>query len=196
MAEKQEKRIYLDEDTCSMLKAADGEQKAYERLYRKYFPIIASYLVSVNAHRTLIKDVTQEVFRRLWEHRTRYRPESSFKTYLFSYARNVLLEEQKRSAKETKIIRRLSFEYQHDSSNVSYNPEYKAYRAALIEKARRAISKLPAKQKQAIRLFHISGGSIAECAKLAKCSVKSFEGRLYRARERLHRLLEASEFRA
>ena len=187
-------RIYLDEDTLLMIKVSEGGRDAYEKLYKKYIPILASYFINLNSHRTLIKDLVQEVFTRLWEHRRTYRSDSSFKTYLFGYAKNVLLEKQKKFTKEATIIRSFSFEYHHSHSGVSNNPEFEAYRTELIKNTRQAISKLPPKQKQAIMLFYVTGDSIAKCAERAKCSVKAFEGRLYRAWERLHQLLKADEF--
>jgi RNA polymerase sigma-70 factor (ECF subfamily) len=186
-------KIYLDEDTRLMLKTSKGEREAYERLYKKYFPVVVDYLVSLNAYRALVKDVAQEVFTRLWQHRTRYRPESSFKTYLFGCVRNVLSERQKQSARDRMIIQRLIFQNWNNHPSFSDNPEFKASQAELIKNAIQAISMLPPKQKEALKLFYITGSSITESAKQVKCTVTAFEGRLFRARERLSQLLQAVE---
>ena len=177
-----------------MVKVSEGNEEAYERLYEKYIPILTSYFINLNSHKTLIKDLVQETFTRIWEKREEYRPTATFKTFLFTYAKNVLLEKQKQSIKEASIIRKFSFEYHRSPSGVPNNPEFEAHRTELIKNTRQTISKLSPKQKQAITLFYVTGDSIAECAKRAKCSVKAFEGRLYRACERLHQLLKADEF--
>ena len=163
---------------------------AYERLYKKYLPVVVDYFVSLNAHKALVKDLSQEVFTRLWQHRARYRPESSFKTYLFGCAKNVLSEKLKQSAKDKAISKRLFLQYHNTNSDSSGNPELKVFQEKSIKNARRAISKLPSNQKKAIELYYITEASISECAKRAKCSVQAFEGRLFRARQSLCRLLE------
>lgn len=190
----EDRRIYLDEDTRLMVKVSEGDEEAYERLYEKYTPILASYFINLNSHRTLIKDLVQETFTRIWEKREEYRPTAAFKTFLFTYAKNVLLEKQKKLTKEAAIICRFSFEYHCSFSGAPNNPEREACRTELIKNTRQTISKLPPKQKQAIMLFYVTGDSIAKCAERAKCSVKAFEGRLYHACERLHQLLKADEF--
>jgi len=171
-----------------MLKVAKGDHAAYVILYKKYLPIVTSYLVSLNTHKILVKDLAQDVFTLLWKKREEYRPESLFKTFLFGYARKVLLKKQEQLAKETVAIHRHSLEYHHDSF-----PELKVCREELIKGIRQAISKLPPKQKQAVQLFYITGDPTAECAKCANCSIKAFENRLFRAREYLYQLLETDE---
>ncbi len=185
--------IYFDKDMRLMLKIADGDRTAYERLYKKYLPVVADYLVSLNSHEAMVKDLVQEVFMRLWEHRTSYRFQASLKTYLFSCARNVLSEKIKQIAKDREIIHRLFLQYPNKPSDFSSNPESMVSQTELVKATRQAISRLSPKQKQAIRLFYNTGASISECAKRAKCSVPAFKGRLFRARERLFQLLQADE---
>lgn len=186
-------KIYLDEDTRLMLKATKGDRGTYEKLYKKYFPVLVNYLVSLNAREALVKDVAQEIFTRLWQHRTRYRPESSFKTYLFGCARNVLSERLKQSTRDREIVQRLIFQSRKNRSDFSGNPEFKASQAESIRNVMQAISKLPPKQTEALKLFYITGFSITASAKQAKCTVTAFEGRLFRARERLCQLLQVNE---
>jgi RNA polymerase sigma-70 factor (ECF subfamily) len=76
-------KIYVDGDTRLMLKAAYGDETAYVKLYKKYFPILVNYAARLNGYQTSPEDIAQEVFVRIWEHRAKYRPYSTVKTYLF-----------------------------------------------------------------------------------------------------------------
>lgn len=140
------RRIYLDEDTRLMLKVVNGDHTAYVILYKKHLLIVTSYLLSLNAHKTLVKDLAQEVFCRIWEKREEYRPAATFKTFLFTYAKNVLLENQKKLTKEVAIIRRFASEYHRNPSGVPNNPEFKAHRTELLKNT-----------KQAIMFFYVTG---------------------------------------
>jgi RNA polymerase sigma-70 factor (ECF subfamily) len=84
------RKIKFDEDTRLMLQMADGDNIAYARLYKKYFPVVVSYLASLNAHQNLLKSLAQEVFMRIWQNRKLFRAESSLKTYVFAIAMSVL----------------------------------------------------------------------------------------------------------
>ena len=83
-----------------MVKVSEGNEEAYERLYEKYIPILTSYFINLNSHKTLIKDLVQETFTRIWEKREEYRPTATFKTFLFGYAKNVLKENIASAIKE------------------------------------------------------------------------------------------------
>jgi RNA polymerase sigma-70 factor (ECF subfamily) len=60
-----------------------------------------------------------------------------------------------------------------------------------LEALRRAIDRLPAKQKQAVMMHYLEETSVKEVAMLLSVSTKTVEGRLYQARRTLHRMLGA-----
>ena len=88
--------IYFDEDTQLMIKAAEGDNNAYAVLYKKYLPIITRYAAKRNGHNRSSEDIAQEVLTRVYENRASYRPTAAFKTYLFTYAKNVIHKYQHR----------------------------------------------------------------------------------------------------
>jgi RNA polymerase sigma-70 factor (ECF subfamily) len=58
-----------------------------------------------------------------------------------------------------------------------------------IEALRRAVDRLPAKQKQVVMMHYLEETSVKEVAMLLSVSPKTVEGRLYQARRALHRML-------
>jgi len=68
----------------------------------KYFRIVTNYLASLNGHISSLEDCTQATFIRIWQNRDKFRGDSTFKTYLFGVARNVLSERKRQLAKENK----------------------------------------------------------------------------------------------
>jgi DNA-directed RNA polymerase specialized sigma24 family protein len=63
-------------------------------------PIITRYAAKRNGHNRLSEDIAQEVFFRVWQDRAKYQPKSAFKTFLFTYAKNVFYEHKSKSSRE------------------------------------------------------------------------------------------------
>jgi RNA polymerase sigma-70 factor (ECF subfamily) len=59
-----------------------------------------------------------------------------------------------------------------------------------LEALRRAIDRLPARQKQVVLMHYLEETSVKEVAMLLSVSPKTVEGRLYQARRALHRMLD------
>ena len=94
MKSKMRKRLKLefDEDTRLMQRAANGDFSAFVTLYERYFRIVMDYLASLDGNPSSLEDYVQIVFLRIWQNRGKFRGDSTFKTYLFGVARNVLSE--------------------------------------------------------------------------------------------------------
>jgi len=61
-----------------------------------------------------------------------------------------------------------------------------------LKALRRAIDRLPAKQKEVVLMHYIEETSVKEVAALLSVSAKTVEGRLYQARRALHRMLDGA----
>jgi RNA polymerase sigma-70 factor (ECF subfamily) len=61
-----------------------------------------------------------------------------------------------------------------------------------LEALRRAIERLPARQRQVVLMHYLEETSVNKVASLLSVTAKTVEGRLYQARRTLHRLLDAS----
>ena len=181
---------HLDEDVQLMLKVSRGNSLAFTKIYNKYFSIVTDYIASHNRPSVASEDITQEVFSRIWHNRAKYQPNSSVKTFLFGYAKKVLMEEQNRLAKAATAKQNWSLKHPLNSSNISSNPEIAASQADFEKALKQAILQLPAKQRQAIRLTYDKGMSLQQAAKEVNCSREAFWSRLRRGREQLERLLQ------
>ena len=55
-------RTKFDEDAWLIQQPTNGDFVTFERLYKKYFPIVAGYLANRNGNHSLSDDLAQEVF--------------------------------------------------------------------------------------------------------------------------------------
>ena len=184
---------HLDEDTQLMLQVNRGNSQAFTKIYNKYFSVVTDYIVSHNRPSVIPEDIAQEVFSRIWHNRAKYQPNSSVKTYLLGYAKNILMEEQNRLAKAVTAKRNWSLKHSFTSLIISSNHQKVLHQADFEKALKQAISQLPAKQRQAIKLTYGKGMSIERAAKEVNCSREAFWSRLRRGREKLEQLLQHME---
>ncbi|MHC4739940.1 MAG: RNA polymerase sigma factor [Planctomycetota bacterium] len=181
--------ITPDHDTQLMLNVADGNRKGFERLYRKYFPILSQFLIERNGHRLSLDDIVQKVFTCIWEQRKNFRAESSFQTYLFSVAKNIFSEEEKHFNKNNMTHLGIDLYSSHEPADSKIYGHHLEITRLLYE----AIDDLPAKGAQAIKLYYFKNKSTSDAARIAGCSPEAFRKRLYRARSQLRDVLNPSE---
>lgn len=182
--------INLNEDTRLMLKAAEGDREAFEKVYLKYFPIVTSFVKSLDGNINSSEDLAQKVFTRMWEKRIRFKAHSSVKTYLFAVARNVFSEYLRREDKET-TARNLCFLKQDTRFSNHSRIRNKSYETEIIEKVNKALAHLTPKQFQAVEYLYYMNLPSDKAGKLANCTEKAFEKRLSRAHKRLRQVLSS-----
>jgi RNA polymerase sigma-70 factor (ECF subfamily) len=86
----------LPEDPLAALSA--GEPGPFEAFVVSHAQTFFAYFRRQGADRDRAQDLCQEVFLRLYHHAARYRPEERFQSYCFRVARNVWIDDQRRSA--------------------------------------------------------------------------------------------------
>jgi len=182
--------VQHDEDTRLMVQAGHGDAKAFERLYRKYLPVVKAYLASHKGCHASLEDLTQEVFTRLWQNRGQFRKDSTLRTFLFGIARKVLCEQQRRLSKQKSANHSVFLKRSLLCSDGSSQPDLEVCRQETQEIVGDAISRLTAKQRQAVRVFYAEDTTSSKImAQQANCSTESFRSRLRRGRSRLGQLL-------
>jgi RNA polymerase sigma-70 factor (ECF subfamily) len=76
-------------------RAAAGDRRAFERLYREHVDRVFSLCARMCGDRAQAEELTQDVFVRAWEKLTLFRGESAFGTWLHRLAVNVVLNARK-----------------------------------------------------------------------------------------------------
>jgi len=88
-----------DEDCLALNMLAKGGkpmQKGYEFLYKKYKPKLKGYFLRGNITSDVSEDVIQTTFLKFFKSFDRFRKESAVSTYIFTIARNVLIDHFKK----------------------------------------------------------------------------------------------------
>ena len=87
-----------------MERIASGDQYAMEELIELWkMPMFRFFLRSLNHHEDA-EDLTQRVFIRIYRSADRYLPQAKFSTWIFTIARNLLIDEIKKRKRRPQMV--------------------------------------------------------------------------------------------
>ena len=123
----------------------NGDQFQFEKIFQTYHRSVYAIALRYLKDAALAEDVVQEVFTKLWNNRTSVNPEQSLKGYLFTIAKNHILNTIRNNTKAKERILQYFNERDRNSNNETDAPElttliYKAIE--FLPKKRRVIVKL------------------------------------------------------
>ena len=167
-------------------KAWKGDQAAFLELYDRHRDPIFRFAYRLLGSFDIAEDITHDCFLSLIRRPEGYRPErAALRTYLFAIARNLALKHFRNTGRETGL------EEMTDEPEVSprHTPLRRLLDEELAEKVREAVFSLPDLQREALILYEYEGLSLNEIAAVVNADAGAIKARIYRARERLKRLL-------
>jgi RNA polymerase sigma-70 factor (family 1) len=107
---------YSDDNKLLVSSLKDGDRQAFSKLYHHYVPKLYNHIFRICKSETLAEDIVHDVFVKVWENRSNLNENLSFQSYLFTIAKNHLLNLIKRASKEQDICKELIL-----GSKVSFN---------------------------------------------------------------------------
>jgi len=177
-----DRRQALDAEARELSAAASGDRDAAARIVDRLGPPILSLARRVLRDSEAAEDVAQEAFLRLWRVAPDWRGgDAMVSTWLHRVAMN-LCRDRLRRRRNTVV---LQDEHIDDAPGL----EDVVHRAQLGARVRAAISLLPPRQRDAIRMCHFQELSAAEAAAALEISVEALESLLARARRALRQAL-------
>jgi RNA polymerase sigma-70 factor (ECF subfamily) len=184
----QNSKLPLGEDSGLVLKVANGDIEAFERLHQRYAPLLKQFFVIRGVGRNSADDLVQKIFTHLWQQRKNFRGVSSFEAYLFGIARNTLYNEIRRSRTITGISSKKLPKFYLDTGKMS-QPEAEFYFQELTDALEAAKDKLTDEQLQALEAAHDPDVDFHKVLGELGCSKEAYKSHLKRARKRLMEFL-------
>jgi RNA polymerase sigma-70 factor (ECF subfamily) len=183
----QEESAARDSDLTLARKAADGDARAFEELYRLYQRLVYGLCLRMTQNVAEAEDITQDVFILLHRKVGSFRGESLFTTWLHRLTVNqVLMRFRKsRSRREEALedcdAQDFTVGFAHAGPN----------RLQLIDRMAldRALEKLPPGYRAAFILHDVEGYEHEEVAELLGCAVGTSKSQLHKARAKLRKIL-------
>ena len=180
----------VDADRALVEEAQTGSADAFETLVRRYQTRVLNYALAATSDPSEAEDVAQDVFIRAYRGLSRFRGESSFKTWIYSIATNVVRTHLERRGKRAPVWGKSPAEDDMDSAAFEAaareDLEEDTMRRQAID---RALGELPEDLRLAVILRDIQGLEYREIADITGVPLGTVESRLFRARRRLRPLL-------
>lgn len=181
-----------------MLDFQKGNASSFEALLKKYFPLVQNFIYRYTANRSLAEDLTQEAFLRVYKSAPTYRPKALFKTWIYTIARNISINEMKRKREVSLLDEPVTFEGEKIQRQIEDKKtemqDESLMRHETAEAVKKAVMELPERQRVAIILRRYEDFSYGDIAKTMRISEKAVKSLLNRARENLRdKLLDVME---
>ena len=168
------------EPLTDVARAAAGDVRAFEAVYRTHLPRVHSLVRRMTAGRDA-DELTQDVFVRVWQKLGTFRGDSSFTTWLHRLAVNVVIERfRSDQARRARL---------HDGEEIFEMLAGPAMTRDLGMDFEAALEKLPDGARQIFVLHDVEGYKHHEIATMLEISAGTSKAQLHRARMMLRKHL-------
>ncbi len=176
------------EDLDLWMSAARDERdaEAYQQIVRACHHLVRATVLRQTADPDLADEIAQEVFVRGWLKRGQYRRGTSPRAWLLAITRNLVLESQRRQARDSRHIRDLiRYELLRRSGELSAPEEsLTSQRARAL---RVCMAKLTGEQRELLELVHSQGLRTSGAADVLGIQPAACRQRLSRVQRALRR---------
>jgi RNA polymerase sigma-70 factor (ECF subfamily) len=181
-----------ESDEALMGRYARGDAAAFVLLYRRHEMRIWRYLERNVRNRATADELMQEVWFAVARDAERYEPTSRFTTWLFTIARNRMIDSI-RTSRQQVSLETLGYEGELVVQQLTTEPSVGPLAAVVVRDQaaalREAIGQLPREQRDAF-LLQIEGDlSVEEVATVTQSNFETTKSRLRYARTKLRELL-------
>ena len=170
---------YDSEDHKLIIGIKKSDPAAYKQLYYKYSDPIFGFIYKNIREQELSRDLTQTIFMKLWENRSRLDSEKSIKSYLYKAANNRIIDHYR--AKKTLTT--------SDPAELEQGYEFNYDNSFLKDEIHKAVNTLPQMQKNVFSLSRFEELSYREISETLNISERTVETHLRRAVIKLRELL-------
>jgi RNA polymerase sigma-70 factor, ECF subfamily len=163
--------------------AQSGRPEATDELIGRYYPRVYSF-VSAQKPAADAEDLTQEVFARALRALPRFNGEYQFGAWLLQIARNVCIDEARRSTRRPQPTDPVDLVELETTAQPDHVWESVSAQIA-VTTVHKALARLPKRQRTVLVLRELEGMSYADIAIAQRISTRAVEISLSRARKRM-----------
>lgn len=173
------------DDSVLIGRALSGEESAFAALFHRHYAAIHAFAYRLALCAGEADDIAQDTFVQAARALPGFRRDASFKNWLYTIATNRARDLLRRRVRQARLGQQISvlaaesadLEREHESSSAAH--------AAVRE----ALAALSPEQREAVALVYFEGLNHAEAARVLDCAESTVSWRIFRAKQRLKKLL-------
>jgi RNA polymerase sigma-70 factor (ECF subfamily) len=186
-------------DRASLAALQNGDTMALNRLIARWQRPLVSYAYRYVQNSADANDLVAGVFVRLYQQRTRLRPDTNVAAWLFTALTNLCHNHHRWKRRHPTVPLDPPTRDDGERSRGDFGelptdrpgPDTLLAQDEASQAVRSAVNELPHDLKVAVLLHHYENLSYREIAEIIHCSERGVETRLYRARQQLKQMLGA-----
>lgn len=174
-------------ELCAHMAAyLDGRIEAFDALYAAFAGRLRGYLLSLCRDATLADDLVQETFMQIHRSRRTYQPGRPVTPWVYAIARHVYLMKRRSAGRRARFEASLAADRGHgdDVSRDALDTMVEG------DRIRRALSGVPADQREALLMHHVEGWSFVEIAARLGIRVNAAKTRAFRGMKKMREHLK------
>lgn len=183
-------------DDILIAKTLEGDESAFAELMERYLPPVYNFALGLTGKKEDAEDIAQEALFKAWKHLKRFKPNASFKTWLFSIARNTAIDyaRKKRPSLFTELTHPDAHEeFEHGLIDSSPNVEVRFDSTIESEALYAALNTLSASHREVLILHYKEALSLQEISEMLHIPLNTVKSRDRRALQALRSILNAPE---
>lgn len=173
--------IFQHIDYLAVKNLKQGDVNAFDELYNKYSQRLYNFSVKYLKSAEEAEEVVQEVFLYIWEKKEGLKPDSSFNSYIFTIAYNIIKKYFIKKAQTNAFKDDLIYSLLKQENNLDKIIDYKF----LLEKVESIIDALPPRRKEIFVKRNYDGLSVRQIAEELDISPNTVENQLASARKQI-----------
>jgi len=167
-----------------------GDREACVTLIDKHYQQVYWYLLDLSRNEDTAADLTQSTFANAWRAVGKFEGRSTFRTWLFSIARNEFLTEVRKSGRYPELMEFSELEVLEDPAP---SPEETVAQQDLLAAVRARVEELPGRYREVVSLHYFSRMTLREVAGVLNIPSGTVKSRIHKALSLLKDNLEGLE---
>lgn len=157
------------------------DNEFFSSVFEEVKEMLVGYFIANGINSNDVEELVNETFFLAWKYRTTLKEKRKVKNWIFTIARNVLKAYKRTLMKQRRFFTNLN-------ENISLQKEIRDNEdtTLLLD----IIDKLPQMYKDVFILFYVEQRSLKEISEIIGVSENSCKVRLFRAREKIRKILE------
>ncbi len=177
------------EDEQLMRMVAKGDQRAFDEIYERYAAKLSYYFMNKLKHdREKGEDFVHDLFAKLIDRPELFDPDKRFKTWIYSVANNMCINEYKKMAVRSNTTNGVSQDLPIASHDKAV--EEQVHENDFANDLSAVLKELDEKHSQVFVMRHVNGLSVKEVAETMGISPGTVKSRLFYATKKVAEQLE------
>lgn len=176
-----------------VIRAKDGDQKAYADLMQRYKESIYFMALKMVNNKDDAMDLTVDTFGKAFENIEKYKPDFAFSTWLFRIATNNCIDFIRKKRLNVVSLQSISEEDSADRplqvASDNLNPEESSIKKEESEKLKNIVEQLPMRYRTLIILRYYDELSYEEISQQLDLPLGTIKAQLFRARDLMSNIM-------